>query len=461
MKIDKEPNQFQLSININSPQGNSSSTLNYDISYFVNLDSENKICFDCGGPFPTYVSINNGVFICLNCAINHSKLGYNISFIHKVSSPWDPYLLSYAVRGGNSRFKLLCAQYEVPCENYHQSDEEKLNKYIIRLGEYHRLLLRSEIMADEPPQPLYLEVAKNKCDLNVIYFPEFQNYQLYKGDIIVEKKNNNIGGKIWNGTKTTAGIVGTAGGMVYKVGKPVVCFLGKTAYSGLKYLGKSIYNHYYPENEKNNKINMSGNKIVNDNGNNGNNSFALVDYTDDDLKEIRTINLDNYNDNGNINNVNYINNFNNGNYNNYSNGINNKYNNYNVNGNEGNINIINNNIINNNDFNHNKYKYMNNHNNIIANDNYIINNNEQDNYDLYNKNSYNNSSMKNINNLNNNNNYSMDGFEIISNNNQEKEFSSSSNSLFDNNLYSGMNVEFENTDQKKARQDANNFLLKP
>ena len=110
----------------------------------------------------------------------------------------------------------LCDQYEVPCESYHQSDEEKLNKYIIRL--------RSEILADEPPQPLYLEVTKNKCDLNVIYFPEFQNYQLYKGDVIVEKKKNNIGGKIWNGTKTTAGIVGSAEGMVYKVGKPVVCF---------------------------------------------------------------------------------------------------------------------------------------------------------------------------------------------------------------------------------------------
>ena len=109
MKIDKEPNQFQLSININSPQGNSSSTLNYVLSYLVNLDSENKICFDCGCPFPTYVSINNGVFICLNCAINHFKLdyNYNISFIHKVSSPWDPYLLSYAVRGGDSRFKLF------------------------------------------------------------------------------------------------------------------------------------------------------------------------------------------------------------------------------------------------------------------------------------------------------------------------------------------------------------------
>ena len=111
-------------------------------------------------------------------------------------------------------------------------------------------------------------------------------------------------------------------------------FLGKTAYSGLKYLGKSIYNHYYPENEKNNKINMTGNKIINNNANNGNNNFSLVDYTDDDLKEIRIINLDNYNDNGNINNINYNNIFNNENYNKYSHNINNKYNTYISNGNE-------------------------------------------------------------------------------------------------------------------------------
>ena len=456
MKIEEVSNLPQPSLNNNSPQGNTSSIANYDLSYFVNLDSENKICFDCGGPMPTYVSINNGVFICFQCAINHSKLGYNISYIHTVSSPWDQYLLSYAIRGGNSRFKRLCNQYQVPCESSKQDDEEKLNKYIIRLGEFHRLTLRSEIMADEPPPPLYLEVAKNKCDLNIIYFPEFQNYQLYKGDIIIKEKKNNIGGKIWNGTKATAGLVGSAGGMVYKVGKPVVCFLGKTAYSGLKYLGKSIYNHYYPEDEKN-KLNINGEKVMN---NGEHNSFALVDYTDEDLKEIKTINLDNYNDNGNVNNIN--NNITNGNYNNYSHSVNNnKYNTYISNGNGGNINIINNNVINNENFNHNNYEYINNHNNIIANDNYLINN-EQDNYNLYNKKSYNDSSLKNMSNFNNdNNNYSMDGFEIIANNNQEKDFIGSSNSLFDNNLYSGMNVEFENTDQQKARQDANNFLLKP
>ena len=433
----------QQSIITNTDQGHSLSNLNYDLQYFVNLDSENKICFDCGGPFPTYVSINNGVFICSNCAKNHAKLGYNISYVHQISSPWDPYLLSYATRGGNSRFKRLCQQYEVPCESYHENDEQKLNKYIIRLGEYHRLVLRSEILADEPPKSLYLEVAKNRCDLNIVYFPEFQNYHLYTGDVVVPGKKYSIGGKIWNGTKTTAGIVGAAGGMVYKVGKPVVCFLGKGAYTGLKYLGNSIYNHYFPENgQKNNNTNiMNGDKIMNDNCNN--HDFALVDYVDEDLKEIKTLNINNFADNGN-NNINYNNSNNNGMYN-FSNGQDsNKYNTYNINENKPNNNIINNNI----------------NNNIITSDNYLINTNNQNNFNSYNKQTSNNS-IKNEIDLNNNNNTYEDGFEILTNNIIEKDHSTSSNSLFDTNLYAGMDIKIENTDQKKAREDANNFLLKP
>ena len=433
---------FQQSIITNTDQRHSLSNLNYDLQYFVNLDSENKICFDCGGPFPTYVSINNGVFICSNCAKNHAKLGYNISYVHQISSPWDPYLLSYATRGGNSRFKRLCQQYEVPCESYHENDEQKLNKYIIRLGEYHRLVLRSEILADEPPKSLYLEVAKNRCDLNIVYFPEFQNYHLYTGDVVVPGKKYSIGGKIWNGTKTTAGIVGAAGGMVYKVGKPVVCFLGKGAYTGLKYLGNSIYNHYFPENgQKNNNNIMNSDKIMNDNCNN--HDFALVDYVDEDLKEIKTLNINNFADNGN-NNINFNNSNNNGMYN-FSNGQNsNKYNTYSINENKPNNNIINNNI----------------NNNIITSDNYLINTNNQNNFNSYNKQTSNNS-IKNEIDLNNNNNTYEDGFEILTNNIIEKDHSTSSNSLFDTNLYAGMDIKIENTDQKKAREDANNFLLKP
>ena len=424
--------------------------LYYDLQYFVSLDCENKICFDCGGPFPTYVSINNGVFICSNCAKNHEKLGYNISFIHQISAPWDPYLLSYAIRGGNNRFKRLCIQFEVPCQSYNENDEEKINKYIIRLGEYHRLLLRSEIYAEEPPKPLYFEESKKPC-LNNLIFPEFQNYHLYKGEVVVPGKTYSIGGKIWNATKATAGIVGTAGGLAYKAGKPVVCFLGGAAFKGAKYLGSSILNHYKGTNNDdktnnninnnkklNNKNNLSFNNNKNDNfnGNYNINGFALVDYPDEDLCQIKTVDLNSPKDKGNFK-VNYNININNNNMN-----MQNMQTKMNNNG------IINSQMGN-----------LNNHNNIIANDNYLMNNgNNFDNININNTYDYN--SSKNINIININNKSDLDGFEILSNT-QDKDHSSSSNSCFENNSFAGMDVQFENTDKEKARQDANNFLLAP
>ena len=402
--------------------------LNLDLHYFVSLDNENKICFDCGGPFPTYVSINNGVFICSSCAKNHEKLGYNISYIHQICTPWDPYILSYATRGGNTRFKRLCLQYEVPCQSFSQNDEEKLNKYIIRLGEYNRLVLRSEILADEPPPPLYHEVAKQPCNTNIIIFPEFQNYHLYKGEVIVPGKTYSIGGKIWNGTKATVGALGTAGGIMYKAGKPVVCFLGGAAFKGAKALGNSIWNHctgasgegssYTPNNTSNiiNNKNSNGNKILND--------FALVDYSEEDLCQIKTVDLNTYIDKPNIN-TNFNENYNN---------------NININGN------------NNNGIFNGQMKNINKHNNIIVNDNYIMSN--QSNFENININN-------NI--LNSNNKKILGEFEVIPNNQgkEEKDYNNSSNSLFENNSFSRMNVQFENTDQEKAREDANDFLLKP
>ena len=432
---EESPSSQNLSFNNNKEKKDLCE--NYDLQYFANLDSENKICFDCGGPFPTCVSINNGVFICTNCAKNHESLGYNISFIHQISSPWDPYLLSYALRGGNSRFKHLCMEYEVNCQSLNEDDKQKLNKYIIRLGEYNRLVLRSEVYAEEPPQTLYHEVAKQPCNLDIIYFPEFKNYQLYKGEIIVPGKSYSIGGKILKGVKTTAGVVGTAGGLAYKVGKPVVCFLGGAAYKGIKFVGSSIWNHYMGSDKNNNTKDINNMDDKNNNINNKNNSnsnhimknFALVDYSDEDLCQIKTVDLDSPKIKGNIN-INYNNNINS-----------NKNNIFSLNENYSNKN---NNKINSN------FESLNMHNNIIVNDNYLMNNENENDINKDKKNF-----SKNI------NNNSYDGFEVISpDQSQEKDYNSS-NSLFENNSFAKMDVQFENTDKVKARQDANNFLLKP
>ena len=46
-------------------------------------DEMNNYCVECGNENPEYISINNGVFICADCAQNHFKFPKNISHIIK------------------------------------------------------------------------------------------------------------------------------------------------------------------------------------------------------------------------------------------------------------------------------------------------------------------------------------------------------------------------------------------
>ena len=388
-----------------------------DIAYFYSLDSENRICFDCGGAFPCCVSINNGVFLCKFCGENHrKKLNFNISFIREINDDWDEYLLAYATRGGNSRFKRLCLQYEVPCQSLTQNDDEKINKYIIRLGEYNRLVLKSEVNCDEPPKPLYKEVANNPIQ-NVMYFPEFENYKLFKGNVRASGNNNltnngendSTGAKIWNGTKTTFNIMKTTTGIIYNTSKPIVSFLGNAAFSGLKYVGTSVWNYM----NNNETTNGEGNNAQNNQTNDGNNKNKISETTNQN---------NNYNYNSNLNNNfnNNPNNINNNYDNNFNNNINHLNNNYNYN------NIYQNNNLQNKNYlpNSNKYNIYTINTNGIKNNidkkipkpsqNYPSvsqnkNNNNNNIPNFYDINSINNESVNNITfYLNNNNNNSLD-----------------------------------------------------
>ena len=44
-----------------------------DLMSIPNFD--NSKCFDCGGDHPSWVSVNNGIFLCLNCAGIHRGFG--------------------------------------------------------------------------------------------------------------------------------------------------------------------------------------------------------------------------------------------------------------------------------------------------------------------------------------------------------------------------------------------------
>jgi len=460
---------------INTNEGNNS-ILKFELNYFYKLDSENNICFDCGGALPCFVSINNGVFICKFCAENHKKnLNYNISYIYDLNSEFDNYLLSFITRGGNSRFKRLCLQYEVPCMSISQNNQEKINKYIIRLGEYHRLLLKSEINCSEPPPPLYREVAHNLIDVNTIYFPEFENYTLFRGNNTTSSnKNNNsnnpdesMTSKIWEGTKTTFNVMKTTSGIIYNTSKPIVSFLGNAAFTGLKFIGNSVWNYYTKKNE--NDGNNNNDNEVNNNITAGNN--IPMNYNND-MNYINNLNnngnnqFDNYNGNRNMNNnmnnnLSYIsnigNNNNNNNYNYYQ-----KNKNYLTNSNKFTIFTINeeksNNINNMQNMQNNYYSKPNSNTNNINN----INNKNKENQipNFYDENCINNESINNIttyiNNNNSLNNISKSKIQLLNHNNIiiNDKYINDKNFLYNNNYNNNI------PESSKNRLNINNQDLK-
>ena len=119
-------------------------------------------------------------------------------------------------------------------------------------------------MADSPPIEIPYECAKDQIYNQVLYFPEFQNYQIYKGNLEPEKNTsaldafryvgNGMGSmanylgqkymeydmntKLVNGGAATLKGLATVGKFLYKITKPVVKYASIRAIQGVGYLCK-------------------------------------------------------------------------------------------------------------------------------------------------------------------------------------------------------------------------------
>ena len=336
-------------------------------------DYENKVCVECKCPMPSYVSINNAILLCNQCAERHMKLGYNVSYIRHIASDWDPYLYAYLDRGGNSRFIRLSKKYDLD----NMPIEQKFNTRIL---EYYRLLIKSEVLADVPPFEIPYEVAKDPINKEIIYFPEFENYQIYKGTFKPKKKQSgyidafrfvgsglgsmatylgskyqeyDMNNKIIKGGAATINGLAAAGKFLYKLSKPVLKYVGIRTVQGVGYLCKQAEfqlsddenedeeeeeedndkKKKKADNKKNKKKKKKDKNINTDNNETKSNQNSLclkegeyifepcLEYpTFESINKINyneenNINENNYNNNNNINNNNInINNFNNNNF---------------------------------------------------------------------------------------------------------------------------------------------------
>lgn len=99
---------------------------------------ENKICVECGAAMPKFVSINNGILICEQCANLHISLGWDVSYVRNIEHEWDPYLLSYMQLGGNFKYKQFRLKYNIESIPLEQ-------RYFLKISNFYRLDVRNII----------------------------------------------------------------------------------------------------------------------------------------------------------------------------------------------------------------------------------------------------------------------------------------------------------------------------
>ena len=119
---------------------------NPEIEQIMSVEG-NQNCIDCSAQNPTFVSVNNAVLLCENCANVHKTLGKDISDVRSLlNEELSPEEITLIKLGGNKRFKTLITEYGITDE------QNKEFKYHLNLTDYYRKLLLAERNKDSNPE---------------------------------------------------------------------------------------------------------------------------------------------------------------------------------------------------------------------------------------------------------------------------------------------------------------------
>ena len=151
---------------MNSENFNQQNLNNNKSEEILNLDVKNKNCADCDSSENiNYVSINNGITLCDKCYEMHKTFGNEISYLRKITDPFDEYLFKFMVLGGNSKMKEYIENND-EIKNICDLDTKYKKLLLYRINLKNKVLNKEEIK----------EISQDK--LNEKYFPEFENYKL-------------------------------------------------------------------------------------------------------------------------------------------------------------------------------------------------------------------------------------------------------------------------------------------
>ena len=228
----------------------------------LSIDEENNRCIDCKKENPTKVSVNNGIIICEECAVEHAKLGTSISYVRDLLDDFDEYLLNYFTLGGNSKFNKFLKEENV------DTSLPINQKYLTKACFLYRMNLKRKIQGKNPKEKNYEnpnEIEENPEN----NFPEFENYEIkneVKGNKTkvdqAKKVLGNIGSGLFGfGKKMYSGVKQGANFVAVKA-KPATNKIKK----GAEFMGHQVGGAYNNLKNKIVNLNKGKNKNVNQEG---------------------------------------------------------------------------------------------------------------------------------------------------------------------------------------------------
>ena len=103
-------------------------------------DTENQQCFDCGKSPTNWASINNAIYLCINCSGIHRGYGVDISYIKSITlDTWNENQINLMKMGGNKNLRILLEKYDI--------DKNKVDKNILyhsKIMDFYRKYLKNK-----------------------------------------------------------------------------------------------------------------------------------------------------------------------------------------------------------------------------------------------------------------------------------------------------------------------------